>query len=30
MGNQQCREGHWELNQQFGAEGRNKHPTRTE
>ena len=29
-GNQQWREGNWDSNQQFGAEGRNKHSTRTE
>ena len=30
QGNQQWREGSWNLNQWFGAEGRNKHPIRTE
>ena len=29
-GNQQWREANWESNQWFGAEGKNKHSTRTE
>ena len=29
-GNQQCREGNWDSNQQFGAERRKKRSTRTE
>ena len=29
-GNQQCREGNWDLKQQFGTKGRNKNPSGTE
>ena len=29
-GNQQCREGNWDLKQQFGTKGRHKHPIGTE